>query len=1022
MKFRNYRLLDELGRGGMGIVYLARDEQLGRECALKVLINANTNSRQLQRFMREMRAVARLNHPCIITMFESGTEPTYFYTMEYIPGITLKEAIRQKCFSTNELIHIFIKICHAIEYAHKNNVIHRDLKPANIMVRKNNEPVVMDFGLAKQLGEQDISISTDILGTPMYMAPEILNGRNTTRKSDLYSLGTILYEILVGRPPYVGDSVMNIFYQVVHTEILPPTCLNPSIKKDLDIICLKCLNKKPQKRYSSVCELRQELQRFIDNKPILTKSTGTWARIQKWIYRHPLPSTIMVISVLSTAIISLLLIAVSQKNNELAQQRQTLEKSNHRLAQNQEELKANNILLKRSLAKASLKHAYTHIGNKEYPQAAQELVYARKILKKHDKTNELREEVEFVLTNAIYSNLPICLGEVELPIAEFDMADFTGRILTKELSTTKIWDVSQMESSPRLLYTIPSSVKLARISANGRFVTRVNPLNQIEIYDVRSQQKKSVLPGKYPGISHIKISDSGQQVLFIAKDRLWFWEKGKKIRKLALDKKERVHNIALAANGKYFAASSGGVVFIFKNGKKVRDDYIPINHHSEAMSLNPRRNIIVYTSNRGEFVISNFNEDYRVSYEAHSGKMADIAFSRRGHFFATAGEDGRVILWNAANSKKLFVLPTTMGVQQVCFDNSGRFLYVCGTRQRKIFCQKWQIHFEKATQQFTLSAKEQQQLNRIVNLSVNTNFNTETATISPKNRYYAFNLKIRVVVVDRQNPNTTKSIFNKNYQKISSLWFDNDETKMLVHEGPSITIYDLPDLTNREMKIKVHDQRMSKFSPDGRFLYVSRDKGYSCMEVYSTASGQKIAERRTLSLIREIAFDPQRKWVALGARRGIIEIWPANFWDNPNKEEYSLVESDHYALAWDYAEKLISASADGKITAWERQNVQWLNTTSISIGLQAKEIKISPDNRFWAALTNHSIVIYDLSLNKHVKSYLGYNEDGSANISKDWQYIALPSILGEFSLRKFHHKDPLIPQQIQDALHRNSVK
>ncbi len=293
--FGDYQILQELGRGGSGIVYKAMELPMKRVVALKVLINKGQDAREVQRFSREISVTAKMEHPHIVHIFHCGDTPQPFFTMEYIQGKPLNHLIRDGVLSMVQKLEIFCKILSAIEYAHKQKIVHRDIKPCNVLMDGSGEPKVTDFGLARSLNSQEmgkLSLTGEILGTPQYMSPEQADGKEVDQRTDIYSLGALLYELLTGRPPFDGDTIINILAQLANDEPLPPHALKAGIPLDVETICLKCLHKNPQRRYRSVAMLRQEIERFQQNKPISARPPGAAERAQKWVRRNKLASVV----------------------------------------------------------------------------------------------------------------------------------------------------------------------------------------------------------------------------------------------------------------------------------------------------------------------------------------------------------------------------------------------------------------------------------------------------------------------------------------------------------------------------------------------------------------------------------------------------------------------------------------------------------------------------------------------------------------------------------------------------------
>ncbi len=294
-----YQILGTLGRGGMGVVYLARQMGLNRLVALKMILgNQHAGSELLARFRAEAEAVAKLKHPNIVQIFDIGElDGCPYFSLEYVEGGNLAakfNATPQVPAQAAELVSI---VANAIQAAHESGVIHRDLKPGNILLTTSGQPKVADFGLAKQIEVQSSqTVSGSILGTPSYMAPEQADGRNRDvgPRADVYALGAILYEALTGRPPFRGATMLETLEQVRTQEPVSPTSLQPKTPRDLETICLKCLQKEPAKRYESAAALGDDLRRFLAHEPIHARSVTVWERMDRWRCRNRLVAALIV--------------------------------------------------------------------------------------------------------------------------------------------------------------------------------------------------------------------------------------------------------------------------------------------------------------------------------------------------------------------------------------------------------------------------------------------------------------------------------------------------------------------------------------------------------------------------------------------------------------------------------------------------------------------------------------------------------------------------------------------------------
>jgi eukaryotic-like serine/threonine-protein kinase len=291
--FGNYELLGRIGRGGMGVVYKARQVSLNRIVALKLLpYGALATKEQVLRFKAEAATAGSLQHPNIVAVHEVGLcEDRHFLVMDYVEGQTLGELARAGPLPPAQSARYIQKIAEAIHYAHERGILHRDLKPSNVLIDATDEPRITDFGLAKRLeAATDLTLSGQVLGSPQYMPPEQAAGRQRQvgRGSDVYSLGAMLYHLLTGRPPFSGETLADILPQVENDTPPRPKQIRLTVPPDLETICLKCLEKEVRRRYPSALALGQELGRFLRREPILARPIGTAGKTWRWCRRNPL--------------------------------------------------------------------------------------------------------------------------------------------------------------------------------------------------------------------------------------------------------------------------------------------------------------------------------------------------------------------------------------------------------------------------------------------------------------------------------------------------------------------------------------------------------------------------------------------------------------------------------------------------------------------------------------------------------------------------------------------------------------
>ena len=319
--FGDYELLEEIARGGMGVVFRGRQVSLKRPVAVKMILSgAHAGSAERARFRSEAEVLARLQHPHILQIYEIGDQDGRpFLALEFIEGQSLTQCLKsapQNARSSAQLVEILAR---AMQAAHERGIIHRDLKPANVLLVRSDrpqavalgsaeeggryEPKITDFGLAKQLDKGPGHSETGlVVGTPSYMAPEQAQGKTKEigPPADIYALGAILYDLLAARPPFKAETPIETITQVIHHDPVPPSQLQPTVARDLETICLKCLQKEPHRRYPSARALADDLARFLAGEPIQARPVSLWERGIKWARRRPVAAALAGVSCLTT--------------------------------------------------------------------------------------------------------------------------------------------------------------------------------------------------------------------------------------------------------------------------------------------------------------------------------------------------------------------------------------------------------------------------------------------------------------------------------------------------------------------------------------------------------------------------------------------------------------------------------------------------------------------------------------------------------------------------------------------------
>src|SRR6266446_124996 len=288
----NYEIIEEIGRGGMGVIYRARQRHSRRLVALKRVLTYHADSHEtLARFRREAETAATLDHPNILPIYEvSETDDGLpFFSMKLATGGSLRTVGPSLGNDPRQCVQLIAKVARAIEYAHTQGILHRDIQPGNILLDARGEPMVSDFGLAKWLGEEsNLTQTLTTLGTPGYIAPEQAEGRSFSPAADIYSLGAILFNLLAGRPPFIGANALSVIRQAAAMPAPKLRAFAPSLGRDLETIIARCLERDPKARYKTARALAEDLERWLEGRPIIARPVRAPTRVLRWSRRNPI--------------------------------------------------------------------------------------------------------------------------------------------------------------------------------------------------------------------------------------------------------------------------------------------------------------------------------------------------------------------------------------------------------------------------------------------------------------------------------------------------------------------------------------------------------------------------------------------------------------------------------------------------------------------------------------------------------------------------------------------------------------
>ncbi len=988
----DYEILSEIARGGMGVVYKARHRKLNRMVALKVTRAGHLSSdAERKRFQSEVEAAGQLDHQNIVPVYEAGeAEGRHFFSMALIEGPSLAERVADRPLAPREAADLIRQAAAAVAYAHGHGVVHRDLKPANILVDAGGQPRITDFGLAKRTdADSSLTQAGQIMGTPNFMPPEQAEGKNAEvgPLADVYSLGATLYCLLTGRPPFQAATVIETLKQVVEREPVAPRALNPAVPSDLDTICLKCLRKQPERRYGSASELVDDLQRFLDHRPIAARPVGTVERSLRWCRRNPAlagsAAAVMVAFLAAFVLVSGSYYRAEELRQKEADQRAEAERKEK--AERWERYRSNLI----AAGSAMRLHNVTA---------------ARDALEVAPKEHRGWEWRHFYHQIDQAAHFDPGFGSTSIGIASPDrrtIISFSGAD-----EGINFFD----PVARRLLFRVsdPRHSGIGRFSRDSKLAAVTTLENTVDVWNLAERQRQTTLKGHTDRVDWLGFHPDGTRLVTGSADRtvrVWDAATGKQLLALVLQN-DRVGRVCFSADGKRIITHSGRTSCLWNaTTGELLGEYpaFPVGIVGDIVASPVGELLAIaeeFPSNRIRVLDLTTN---RVAADmvGHTNQTIAFAFSLDVRQFASCGYDQTVRLWDPRNGKLLNTLTGHAGwVNSLDFSPDGARL-VSASQDQTV--RLWEVktgaplavlHGHTSAIEFVTYTPDGQAVVAIARDGAIRWFDVRMAeqngairghsgfvygvAFHPDGERVASAAWDGTVRIWNATNGLELAAFKHADKTIVTAVTFHPDGRHLVSQGRDDDVH-LWDLQTGKLVHRFplstqlwRDSRLA-FSRDGKLLAAGAKD--NTVHVWDFASRKEIAVLKGhIDFVRDLVFGPDANWLATAGEAGDNSV---RIWDLVSGRELRTL-TDHtnavYALALSPDGKtLASGSHDGDVRLWDANT--WDAITVLKQGTNTYGLAFSPDGkRLACACANNTIRLWDVATGMNVAELHGHSD------------------------------------------------